>query len=222
MSFPSEYAQDAAWSRFLYDLGQSITPVQSELARFWPGIGAQVLCASILVSQDLRQLLSGQILAYLGGISFSLYLLHGTLMRTVLAWMTFGPAILSGRDLVQPNGFYAQPSNGWFLIILPIFLVFLMAAVHIWSVKVEPIFARATKKLEDLVTGGKEGRMSPIVGPADGIAHRKKLSEDKGHKRGFSNGSLEQQTLCGNGHIRMHSKAVNGSMHLQGENGYTQ
>lgn len=220
MSFPSEYAQDAAWSRFLYDLGKNITPGQGELARFWPGIGAQILCASILVSEDLRRILSGQGLAYLGGISFSLYLLHGTLMRTVLAWMTFGPAILSGRDLVQPSGFYAQPSDGWFLVILPIFLVFLMAAVHIWSVKVEPIFARATKRLEDLVTGGKEGRKSPLVSPADAIAHDKKMDGEKGHQRGFSNGSLEQQILSGKGQIRMHSQAGNGTVHLQGENGY--
>ncbi|KAE9977895.1 hypothetical protein EG328_001768 [Venturia inaequalis] len=218
MSFPSEYAQDAAWSRFLYDLGKNITPGQSELGRFWPGLGAQILCASILVSQDMRQLLSGQFLAYLGGISFSLYLLHGTLMRTVLAWMTFGPAILSGRDLVQPNGFYAQPSNGWFLLILPMFMVFLMAAVHIWSVKVEPIFARATKRLEDVVTGGREGRKSPIVGPADDAAYEKRMDGEKGHQRGFSNGALEQQALGGKGlgHVRMLSQAGNVSVVLHG------
>lgn len=206
MSFPSEYSQDAAWSRFLYDLGTNITPGHSELARFWPGIGAQILCASIMVSQTLRQLLSGELLAYLGGISFSLYLLHGTLMRTVLAWMTFGPAILSGRDLVPPSGYYAQPGDGWFLLILPLFLAFLMAVVHIWSVKVEPIFARATKNLEDLVTGGKESRKSPIVGPTDVIGHTKKLDGEKKHKGGCSNGSLEHQPLIGNGQVGMYSE----------------
>ncbi|QDS74981.1 hypothetical protein FKW77_005278 [Venturia effusa] len=213
MSFPSEYAEDAAWSRFLYHLGKNITPGHGELARFWPGIGAQILCASILVSQDLRHMLSGQILAYLGGISFSLYLLHGTLMRTVLAWMTFGPAVLSDGDLVQPSGFYAQPGDWWFVLLIPLFLVFLMAAVHVWSVKVEPIFARATKKLEDLVTGGREGRKSPIVGPADGMVHSKKMDVEKKHQRGASNGAMEQQVLSGNGHPRIHIKEGNGSVY---------
>jgi len=146
-------------------------------------------------------------------------------MRTVLAWMTFGPAILSGANLVEPKGFYAQPSTGWFLFILPTFGIFMMAAVHIWSVKVEPVFARATKKLDDLVTGGKEGRKSPIVHPADGNgSFLKNFVKEKGHTRGYSNGTLEQQVLCGNGHVRKLSKEVNGSAYGpgtgQGQNGY--
>jgi len=220
MSFPSEYAQDAAWSRFLDNWGRKIVPGHAELARFWPGLGAQILCTSILLSQDLQNLLSGRFLAYLGSVSFSLYLLHGTLMRTVLAWMTFGPAILTRRALIQATQFYPQPSTGWFLFILPAFLVFTMAAVHIWSVKVEPIFAHATKKLADLVTGGKEGRKSPIVHPADETRHKRK--ELEGHTRGFSNGSLEKQALHGNGHVRKLSKDANGFGYGQGQNGYTQ
>lgn len=146
-------------------------------------------------------------------------------MRTVLAWMTFGPAILSGRALVPPSGFYAQPSTAWYLLILPLFLVFLMAAVHIWTVKVEPTFARATKRLEELVTGGREGRTSPIVHSTNGFVngHGKTISSDKGgHVRAYSNGVLEQQTLCGNGHARKTSKDGKGFVYLQGQNGYTQ
>jgi hypothetical protein len=216
MSFPSEYSQDAAWSRVLADLGRKIIPGHGELARFWPGIGAQMLCASIMLSPELKNLLSGRVLAYLGSASFSLYLLHGTLMRTVLAWMTFGPAILSGRALVQPSQFYPQPSNGWFFFILPAFFTFMMSAVHIWSVKVEPIFARATKKLEQLVTGGKEIRKSPIMYPADTTGNKRKESKGVNHARGYSNGTLEQQVLHGNGHVRKQSKEGNGFVYGMG------
>lgn len=113
-----------------------------------------------MMSSDMQEWLSGRIPVYLGGVSFSLYLLHGPLMKTILAWMMFLPGILRQPELVVgPRNLYQTPSDIWFfLLILPVFLTILMAAVHGWSAKVEPIFARTTKRLEGLVTGSSEAK----------------------------------------------------------------
>lgn len=159
MSFPHVNAWDASWSRILQIIGTGITPNVSDLTRFWPGIGAQILCIAIMISSDMQEWLSGGIPVYLGGVSFSLYLLHGPLMKTILAWMMFLPGILHQPELVGPRDLYQKPSDAWFfLLILPVFLTILMAAVHGWSAKVEPIFARTTKRLEGLVTGSSEAK----------------------------------------------------------------
>lgn len=61
-----------------------------DLTRLFPIFGASLLIFSILFSPDLRQILSHHRLVFLGSISFSMYLLHATLMRTVLAWVLYG------------------------------------------------------------------------------------------------------------------------------------
>jgi len=160
MSFPSEYAQDAPWSRNLDNIGRAIIPDTADISRFWAGLGAQLLCLSIHVSPELQHLLSSKTLGYLGSVSFSLYLLHGPLMRSVLACITFAPAVLTGAKLID-DIYYPLPSSASFLFILPVFGVFLMMAVHLWSTIVEPIFAKWTKDLEELATGTREVR-SPI------------------------------------------------------------
>jgi hypothetical protein len=61
-----------------------------DLARLIPLLAASLLIFSILFSPLLRQSLSHRYLVFLGGISFSMYLLHAILMRTILAWVIYG------------------------------------------------------------------------------------------------------------------------------------
>lgn len=61
-----------------------------DLTRLIPLLGASLLIFSILFSPLLRHSLSHHYLVFLGGISFSMYLLHAILMRTVLAWVIYG------------------------------------------------------------------------------------------------------------------------------------
>ncbi|KAI5288855.1 hypothetical protein KEM54_004782 [Ascosphaera aggregata] len=92
--FPDQFANQAAWSRRLENIGHHIFPTNANQGRYWPALGSNILCASILYSSSLRNLLSHRFCTWLGSNSFSIYLLHGILIRTVLTWITFGPKAL--------------------------------------------------------------------------------------------------------------------------------
>ncbi|KKY17705.1 hypothetical protein UCRPC4_g05338 [Phaeomoniella chlamydospora] len=108
MSFPSSYAHFAPWSLYLQNLGVHWFPVLNwneygqpyytpsiDLGRAYPGLGAQLLCACILFSPGLRRVFeTGPWMTWLGSVSMGIYLLHGPLMRSVLAYLVFGPKLL--------------------------------------------------------------------------------------------------------------------------------
>jgi peptidoglycan/LPS O-acetylase OafA/YrhL len=162
MSFPNEYYDWALWSHKLHELGSFVFPSGVEFGRAWPGVGAQILCYSVCFSASLRQAMSQKFLLWLGGASYSLYLLHGPLMRSVLAWLIFGPMMMAGEWVSKgkenytaegSSGYIELPSWPVFVLALPVFWAFLLLIVHLWSLKVEPKFAVATKWFEELALG---------------------------------------------------------------------
>ena len=161
MSFPSEFHTWAAWSKFLLTWFWKVSPENAELSRFWPTIGAQLLCLTIVLSPHMRRGLSHRWLLWLGKISFPLYLLHGSFMRSVLSWLLFARQDLTEmEERVGDQTYivmrYPLPSMATFIIVMPIFFVIVFSAAHIWTVKVEPHFGVITKRAEDLMFGKKE------------------------------------------------------------------
>lgn len=160
-SFPDRDFTYTSWSWQLALLGQKVFPHDSDIIGFWPAIGAQIFCFSVYFSPLMRRALSHPFLLYLGTISFPLYLLHGPLMRSVLAWLAFGPTWLRWNPTPPAEG---QPSQGIpspnplaLIVILPTFWTFLAMVVHNWTAKVEPRLGKATKKFEDFACQwGKE------------------------------------------------------------------
>ncbi|KAL1969620.1 hypothetical protein VTN77DRAFT_8173 [Rasamsonia byssochlamydoides] len=166
-SFPDSFYEQAAWSRQLWQIGLVIFPPNPMFGRFWTGIGAQILCFSILFSPSMRNALSNRYLLWLGGISYPLYLLHGPLMRSVMAYMLFLPASLTFKpDLLEdgtpdPESLIPVPSRLTLCLILPFFFAFLLVVVRLWAVKVEPYFGTATDAFERFArTWGKESSNS--------------------------------------------------------------
>lgn len=159
MSFPTEYWDWQPWTRRLTWIGWKIFPYGADYSRYWCAIGAQLLCVSAQVSPDLRRALSTRLSLFLGSISFSMYLLHGPLMRSVLAWMTFGPSWFFKKELV--DGALPRPAASAFLIILPLFASVLLATSSVWTYKVEPYFGRVTKTLQDLAAKDHENVILP-------------------------------------------------------------
>ncbi|KAL9609876.1 MAG: hypothetical protein Q9167_005394 [Letrouitia subvulpina] len=157
MSFPSQFQPWAAWSNWLLKGFYVIAPENAELSRFWPTIGAQLLTFTIVMSPHFRRILSHQWFLFLGKISFPLYLLHGSFMRSVLSWLLF-----SRQELTQmeENGSavmrYPLPGIPTFIVVMPVFMVILLTATHIWAIKVEPWFGVITKSAEDLMFGKHE------------------------------------------------------------------
>lgn len=163
MSFPADFQGQAPWSRFLMNLHYKIAPESADVARFWPAVGAQLLVATIICSPQLRRGLSHTWFLWLGKISFPLYLLHGTFIRTVLAWLlTANQSLTQIRDddgLIYPR--YPMPGVVTFLIVMPVWLVILFSCTHFWAVKLEPWFGIITKEAETIMFGKKD-RTSPL------------------------------------------------------------
>ncbi|KAL8721971.1 MAG: hypothetical protein Q9225_001446 [Loekoesia sp. 1 TL-2023] len=129
-------------------------PTNAEIMRFWPTIGAQLLTFSIVMSPHTRRALSHRWLLWLGKISFPLYLLHGSFMRSILAWLLFSrQQITEIEEEGKKHMRYPLPGTPTFLVVMPIFFVILFTATHFWAIKVEPYFGIITKTAEDIMFG---------------------------------------------------------------------
>lgn len=114
-----------------------------------------------MLSPHFRRALSNRYLLWLGKISFPLYLLHGTVMRTVLTWLLFSRSELSAMrqgagDETKLLMRYPIPGYTMFFITMPVFFVILFGLTHLWAQKVEPHFGTITKMAEDLMFGKKQ------------------------------------------------------------------
>lgn len=157
MSFPSQFQDWTPWSERLLQWYYKLAPTNAELMRFWPTIGAQLLTFSIVMSPHLRRALSHRWLLWLGKISFPLYLLHGSFMRSILAWLLFSrQQITEIEDEGKKYMRYPLPGTATFLVVMPIFFVILFTATHFWAVKIEPYFGIITKTAEDIMFGKSE------------------------------------------------------------------
>lgn len=153
MSFPAEYQTFTHWSDFLFKLGEKIAPQHVEIGRFWPTIGAQLLSLTIVMSPHLRRALSHRYFLWLGKISFPLYLLHGSFMRSFMAWLLFQGQTLkstldegTGRTVLR----YPTPSPLRFVAAMPLFFALLFTATHFWATKIEPWFGWMTDNVQKI------------------------------------------------------------------------
>ncbi|KAL8716378.1 MAG: hypothetical protein Q9220_000285 [cf. Caloplaca sp. 1 TL-2023] len=162
MSFPSQFQDWARWSDILLQGFRKIAPVNAEVSRFWPTLGAQLLTITIVMSPHLRRFFGHRWFLWLGKISFPLYLLHGSFLRSILAWMLFARSRLTEvEEEGKKHMRYPLPGIPTFLAAMPVFMVILFTATHFWAIKVEPYFGIMTKTAEDIMFG--KGEKNPAL-----------------------------------------------------------
>ena len=125
MSFPSQFQTWAPWSNFLLEWFNRVSPENAELSRFWPTIGAQLLCLTVVLSPNIRRGLSHPWLLWLGKVSCPLYLLHGSFMRSLLSWLLFAGEHLvefeeRNRDESVIIMKYPLPGYTTFIMVMPV------------------------------------------------------------------------------------------------------
>ena len=157
ISFPEEHPEWAGWSTAMLRLGHYIFPAGSEFNRFYPGMGAQLICFGVMFNATAKRLLSTTWPCYLGKVSFAIYLLHAPLLRTVLTWMLFGlshrPPSLGvdkeGKQLPRP---WVPLTSKWAaIIIVPLFYVILYRVAALWVQHVDPLCGRITNWIEERI-----------------------------------------------------------------------
>lgn len=153
-SSPEENASRMPWSQALESMARDVVPTGGEINRFLISFGTIVFVFGVFFSRGARRLLSNSLLNFVGRVSFPIYLLHGTLIRTVVSWTVYSRSILQkGLHPVDDAGnamFYERGGPLTFTVALVIFYFILICVAYLWTVFVDPpceqIVAWATKK----------------------------------------------------------------------------
>lgn len=155
-SYPEEHPEWSRWSNNLLELGHWMFPGGSEYARFYPGMGADLLATGIVFNTTAKRILSHRFVCSMGKLSWAVYLLHAPLIRTVLTWVLFGASVRpaqgkdeSGHEL--PPGWLPLAKPWVVMFAIPLFYVFLYRVAGLWHQYVESWCDNVTQQFEDLV-----------------------------------------------------------------------
>jgi len=172
MSYPSSYAEAASWSLWLRDFATDYFPPEANFAleRMYGSLGGILLIIGILISPHARWALSRPPLLWLGKVSFAIYLIHGMFLRTVFAWALHLGHSKQTMTEHSPNGEeyqvqrYPLPGSFQCAFATAIMGACVGVASHFWHMRLEPVFARITAKLEEIVKGKIETEPKPNGG----------------------------------------------------------
>lgn len=187
--YPEVSPEWTSWSQNLAHIGHFIFP-GNDCWRYWTSIGAQLVTLAVVMSPRMQDMLSHPALVWLGSVSLPLYLIHGPLVRSLLAWMLFGwqePVAHYSQDVngTLTAAWQQRPvPDGWvFCIVLPLFLFILLWASHLWSTRVEPRCASITKRIEEVMCGTETGEKGEL--PRTNGCHEDE--EERPRSNGISN-----------------------------------
>ena len=149
MSYPEENPSWARWSQILFEIGNYTFPAGVEYARYYPGLGINLLTLGVMFNNTAKRLLSHTFLCWMGKLSFPIYLLHAPLIRTVLTWVLFGastrPDLGADNEGNQLDPGWLPIASRWVCVIaLPLFYVFLYRVASLWAQYIDPWCGKIT------------------------------------------------------------------------------
>ena len=153
-SYPHNNAEWAWWSRVMQDFMRLIGPQdQYTISRYWMSIGPSVLMLGITFSRNAQRVLTVPLFNFLGRCSFALYLLHHTMIRTVLVWMLYTRAYFTTPEVdSEGNPVELQaPSKGVFFLVMPLFYIILYAVSYMWTVYVDTFCVKIVNRLKEIM-----------------------------------------------------------------------
>ena len=161
--YPEVFPEWASWSQILAHIGQFIFPGR-DFWRYWTSVGAQLITLGVVISPRIQEMLACPALTWLGSVSLPLYLIHGPLVRSLLAWMLFGwqkPVFYHSEDAdgnITNSWEQRTFPAGWvFCIVMPVFWLILLWASHLWTAWVDPWCVSVIGRMEDIMCGNGPG-----------------------------------------------------------------
>lgn len=193
-SYPAEHEDWAPWSARLYRFlanpvdghrtGSFIVPNGTDMLRRTSSFFIMCTAVSLFLSPPFQKILSHRLLIWFGHHSFAVYLVHGTILRTVGIWIVYGisgePFVPGGKneDGSERQPIYVKPkSRTHKMVAIVVFTSLTYMAAWAWMKWVDTACARATQWLEEKVFDDedKEGN--------SGLA-------EKGYANGHVNGGV--------------------------------
>ncbi|KAI5287911.1 hypothetical protein KEM54_005630 [Ascosphaera aggregata] len=150
-SYPQENQAWKPWSKSMMDWMISITPGGTEHSRYWMSVGATMLIYGLFFSRNARKVLTMPLFNFLGRVSFPVYLLHDTVIRTVLVWMVYGPSAgrLPKEDAEGRPVLLQRVSTFALFFIMPIFYATTYLFAYMWNWYVDPKCAKVVDWLKN-------------------------------------------------------------------------
>jgi hypothetical protein len=177
LSFPNSHPEWAPWFNPIVEFGKVWYPEGSNQFSITLYAGVFFILGSIMLSTSFQWFLVRPVFLWLGKISFPLYLLHGPLLRSFLCWILYAGEYPKFAEQATPSGSIARvpvnldlPSGTRLAVCLPIFFAVVLFLSHMWTEKVEPIFASVTKFIEDYATGKRTFAISATFTNAEGYS----------------------------------------------------
>lgn len=165
-SYPGEHPEWSVWSNYMFQLAHYIFPPDVNIGKRYTALGIDLIILAIYISPSTKEFLSSRLLLWLGKQSFAVYLVHGTLLRTVLCWMLYGitgqpwegePVDGNGQPILDENGQPLHPHwlplrPPWVVAIsIPAWIMIVYLCASLWTAYVDPFCARVTQWLERLM-----------------------------------------------------------------------
>jgi peptidoglycan/LPS O-acetylase OafA/YrhL len=157
--YPQDSPQNAAWSHSMSTLMHSLTHKDSDVRRYWDHLGAATVLLGIFFSRNARRVLTSPVFNFLGRVSFPVYLMHNTLIKSVLTWMVYLPSAMNpprnekGEQMDLQRG-----STTHIFIAVGVFYYILYRLAALWVAHIDPVCA----KIVNAATRWAYGEQSPV------------------------------------------------------------
>lgn len=166
--YPQDNPQNAHWSHTMQKMMQSVTAEKSDVRRYWDHIGASTVLLGIFFSGTARKVLCSPVFNFLGRVSFPVYLMHNTMIKSVLTWMIYLPSAMNPPK--NEKGELLDLQRGTTLhvfIAIGVFYYILYRCAALWIKYVDPVCADLVNMATKWAYGDSQPsqpRERPILG----------------------------------------------------------
>jgi hypothetical protein len=144
----------------------SITVEKSDVRRYWDHVGASMVLLGIFFSRNARKVLTSPVFNFLGRVSFPVYLMHNTFIKTVLTWIIYLPSAMNPPKTEKGEQMDLQRgSTTHIFIAIGVFYYLLYRCAALWVKHIDPICANLVNAATKWAYGEPLPRESrPILG----------------------------------------------------------
>jgi hypothetical protein len=159
--FPQDSPEKATWSNVMSAIMRSMTGKDTDIRRYWDSIGASTVLTGIFFSKNARRVLTSPVFNFLGRVSFPVYLLHNTLIKSVLTWMIYLPSAMNPPKNDKGEPMDLQRGTTLHMIVaIGVFYYILYRAASLWVQYIDPICANITNAFVRWATGARDGSLA--------------------------------------------------------------
>ena len=150
--YPEKNNAWATWSYFVNQLGLKVFKAKTEMSRNWGSVGSSLILLGCLYSPHAKAGLSHPYLVWMGKVSYSVFLIHSFLIKSILCWMLYwgstAPTMVDDEGS-QYTGWLPHARGPRLAASLLVFFGVLYPLAWAWFVYVESACGKVVSWIED-------------------------------------------------------------------------